>query len=91
MMMSSNCEPLAPSVCCQMSRIESSEPLGEMNSLRFMSSLTPWVAFSYEPQSKPRPPMNLVKLPPPTMMSSPEKPFMTSPPATPPIMTSLPQ
>jgi len=61
-----------------------------MNPLRFMSALTPCTAISYEPQSKPRPPMNLVKLPPPTMMSSPLKPFMTSTPATPPIITSLP-
>ena len=34
--------------------------------------------------------MNLVKLPWPSMMSSPLKPFMMSPPATPPTITSLP-
>ena len=46
MMMSSKAEPLAASVCTQTSRILSSVPFGEMNSLRFMSAETPWMAIS---------------------------------------------
>ena len=44
--LSSNAEPLAPSVCCQTSRMVSTAPLAATNSLRFMSTSTPCVASS---------------------------------------------